>query len=458
MQTWCLFLTAIFARCLVIVDGKHLIAQASDLSNEYPSPTSLCGENLAKETGMLVDLYYVYYKPSANMINAPVILWLSGGPGCSGLFALFFENGPCSFDVEINNISLNPYAWTGLAHMIYLDQPKGTGYSDGDHGITHPWSLVGAADNMYKFLQQFYIQHPELKNNDFYIFGESYAGHYVPELAVRLLNETLVPAVKGIAIGNGVVSTSAWVESIVPYLNVSEYGYNFLGRNGNIFRDLCERFKTALARCRRDGNLSRLPASPACSEALQILTEIESATTSAVRDLGRNIYDVRLQCHRDDTVQLCYRFSRLQAFVNAPSTSAYFTNVPHVWRVCSPGGLSKLAQMDQLRESELNVAQALEHGVRVVVYGGDADSVVNWMSQDSWTRDLSWQHHAEFSSTSFSKKVLGGQPIGLVRTSHGLSFMKVFNAGHMVAHDQPATAYEIVRSFLYDTPGVGMFS
>ncbi|EEY68296.1 serine protease family S10, putative [Phytophthora infestans T30-4] len=407
-QAWSLLLVTILARCCMLSGGESLFAQASALSNEYPSSTSLCGEDLAEETGTLNGLYYVYYQSSAKRKNVPVILWLSGGPGCSGLVALLFENGPCSFDDETDTISLNPYAWTGLANVVYLDQPKGTGYSNGERGITRPWSLDGAADDIHEFLHQFYQQHPELRVSDFYIFGESFAGHYVPDLALRLIDDSSLPTLKGIAIGNGVVSTTAWVESVIPFFKVNEYGYDFLGSNEII--------------------------------------------------LGRNAYDIRRECHQDDALQLCYRFSRLQAFVNTPAASSYFGEAPHEWKLCSSGALQQLAEMDQLEESESNVARALERGVRVLVYGGDADTVVNWMSQDLWTRALSWKHQAQFSSAAFNEQKYNGRSIGRVRSSHGLSFMKVYNAGHMVPHDQPAIAYEMVRSFLHDDPRVGMFS
>ncbi|POM62283.1 Serine protease family S10 [Phytophthora palmivora] len=463
LHAWHLLVVALVAQCCKLSVGEHQFAKASDLHSNYPSSASLCGENLTKETGMLNGLYYVFYETSVTTkLDIPVILWLSGGPGCSGLVALLFENGPCSFDDEAGTISFNPYSWTGLAHVIYLDQPKGTGYSDGDNGVTNPWSLEGAADDMRTFLQQFYLQHPNLKANDFYVFGESYAGHYVPDLAVRLLNEdSSLPKLKGIAIGNGVVSTTAWVDSVIPFFKSSEYGYDFLGSNEENIRTARDRFVSAIARCRRGNNLRHIPTEGAnsdCIEALQSLSDFEGATVSSVWGIGRNVYDMRRKCHLDDALQLCYRFSRLQTFVNSPNVSVYFDDVPHEWSVCSSGALPELATMDKLEESESNVAQALEHGVRVLVYGGDSDTVVNWMSQDTWTRVLTWKYQAEFNSASFIEHKLHNQPIGRVRSSHGLSFMKVYNAGHMVPHDQPAVAYEIVRSFLYDTQGVGMFS
>ena len=35
-------------------------------------------------------------------------------------------------------------------------------------------------------IQAFFKQHPEFAKNDFFITGESYAGHYIPAFAARV--------------------------------------------------------------------------------------------------------------------------------------------------------------------------------------------------------------------------------------------------------------------------------
>ena len=35
-------------------------------------------------------------------------------------------------------------------------------------------------------MQAFFKEHPQYVKNDFYITGESYAGHYIPAFAVRV--------------------------------------------------------------------------------------------------------------------------------------------------------------------------------------------------------------------------------------------------------------------------------
>lgn len=61
------------------------------------------------------------------------------------------------------------------------------------------------------FLKGFVLENPEYEGRDFYITGESYAGHYVPAIAYHLLTAaTDVPLnLKGIAIGNGLTDPFA---------------------------------------------------------------------------------------------------------------------------------------------------------------------------------------------------------------------------------------------------------
>ena len=51
--------------------------------------------------------------------------------------------------------------------------------------------------------------HPDMADRDFYVTGESYAGHYVPAVSNRLFHEMRKPGtgkkidLKGFAVGNG---------------------------------------------------------------------------------------------------------------------------------------------------------------------------------------------------------------------------------------------------------------
>lgn len=48
-------------------------------------------------TTMKKAIHYVYLESQNDKDNDPVILWVSGGPGCSSLFSMFYEVGPFRF-------------------------------------------------------------------------------------------------------------------------------------------------------------------------------------------------------------------------------------------------------------------------------------------------------------------------------------------------------------------------
>ncbi|CAL5212033.1 unnamed protein product [Lathyrus oleraceus] len=74
-----------------------------------------------------------------------------------------------------------------------------------------PTDGIGVSNDLYAFLQAFFKEHPQLVKNDFYITGESYAGHYIPALASRVHKgnknkEGNIINFKGFAIGNGLTN------------------------------------------------------------------------------------------------------------------------------------------------------------------------------------------------------------------------------------------------------------
>lgn len=434
---------------------RELFAVADALSADHdnlqaPPSNSLCGEQVQMETGFLNGLYYIFYESSSARVGVgadlkiPVILWLSGGPGCSGLVGGLFELGPCIFDDEADRVSFNPYAWTSLAHVIFLDQPRGTGFSDPDNDSS--WTHAESTQYMASFLVQFFENHPELAARDFYIFGESYGGHFVPNLAQRLLStdpERWKPVMKGVGIGNGLVSPQAVVDTYVDFASTNSYVGDLLGENEDLLRQRAAQFALAIQECESATNdrtrrrSLRTNSAKDCEDAVDYYDSFLGIADAAVASAGRNVYDVRRLCHVDDRIGLCYRFSRLEDFVNQPKVLAYFGASRRRWTLCNDKTYANLRRVDFIEESESGVAYLLEQGVRVLVYGGDADSVVNWESQDVWTRRLKWSRQKEFNAAPVESFRVSAKPVGLVRSAHGLSFMKVFEAGHV----RPGTSY-----------------
>ena len=103
----------------------------------------------------------------------------------------------------------NPYAWTKVANMLWLEQPVGVGFSYcQNNNCTCDYEGCSFDVDAYGFFVNFLKAYPELSKLDFHISGESYGGVYVPYIANAVLtgnaggkNPTI--NLKGILIGNG---------------------------------------------------------------------------------------------------------------------------------------------------------------------------------------------------------------------------------------------------------------
>ncbi|KAK8959152.1 Serine carboxypeptidase-like 18 [Platanthera guangdongensis] len=138
------------------------------------------------------DLFYYFVESERNPREDPLILWLTGGPGCSSFYGLVREIGPLRFKVAPYNETLptlvyNPYAWTKVSNIIFLDWPAVTGFSflksskdyyNGDD--------FKSSKEICDFLEQWFLDHPKFKSNPFYVGGNSYGGKMVPIVALKI--------------------------------------------------------------------------------------------------------------------------------------------------------------------------------------------------------------------------------------------------------------------------------
>ncbi|XP_060173364.1 serine carboxypeptidase-like 17 isoform X2 [Lycium barbarum] len=64
-----------------------------------------------------VQLFYYFLKSESEPTKDPIMLWLSGGPGCSSFTAFVYQIGPLYFEPQVYNgslpkLTLNPNSWT----------------------------------------------------------------------------------------------------------------------------------------------------------------------------------------------------------------------------------------------------------------------------------------------------------------------------------------------------------
>lgn len=87
---------------------------------------------------------------------------------------------------------------------------------------------------------------------------------------------------------------------------------------------------------------------------------------------------------------------------------------------------------DWMQSYQQLLPDQLADGIRVLIYAGDQDYICNWLGNQAWTQALNWPHRAEFNSTLPKPWMAGGQSAGTLQSSNGFSFLRVFEAGHMV--------------------------
>ncbi|KVI09702.1 Peptidase S10, serine carboxypeptidase [Cynara cardunculus var. scolymus] len=360
-------------------------------------------------------MFYFFFESRSRKTD-PVVIWLTGGPGCSSELALFYENGP--FKIEKNSsLVWNEYGWDQASNLLYVDQPTGTGfsYSSDNRDIRH--NEQGVSDDLYDFLQAFFKEHPEFAKNDFYITGESYAGHYIPAFAAR-----------GFAIGNGLtdplVQYKAYTDYALDMGIIKESDYKHI----NTKLPACE---TAIKLCGTDGTIACMAAYLACNT---IFSSIKSVAGNI------NHYDIRKECEGS----LCYDFSNMENLLSKKSVKEALGVGDIDFVSCSPVVYQAMI-MDWMRNLEAGIPHLLEDGIKLLVYAGEYDLICNWLGNSRWVHAMEWSGQKEFGASADVPFMVGGSEAGLFKTHGPLTFLKVHDAGHMVPMDQPKAALNMLK-------------
>ncbi|XVF23523.1 hypothetical protein REPUB_Repub13aG0046100 [Reevesia pubescens] len=424
-------------------EGSKLVEKRFKFPNlEAPAGVSL--EDLGHHAGYYklpnsndARMFYFFFE-SRNSKKDPVVIWLTGGPGCSSELALFYENGPFTI---ADNMSLvwNEYGWDKSSNLLYVDQPIGTGFSySSDRGdIRHNEDEV--SNDLYDFLQAFFAEHPEFAKNDFYITGESYAGHYIPAFAARVhrgnkAKDGIHVNLKGFAIGNGLTDPAIQYKAYTDYALdmglIKKTDYNRI----NKLVPVCE---MAIKLCGTDGTIS-------CMASYFVCNTIFNGVMALAGDT--NYYDIRKKCEGS----LCYDFSNMETLLNKKSVrdALGVGNIDFV--SCSPTVYQAML-VDWMRNLEVGIPALLEDGIKLLVYAGEYDLICNWLGNSRWVHAMQWSGQKEFVASPEVPFVVDGSEAGILKTHGPLGFLKVHDAGHMVPMDQPKAALEMLKRWTKGT-------
>ncbi|KAG2492349.1 hypothetical protein HYH03_009297 [Edaphochlamys debaryana] len=382
--------------------------------------------------------YFFFQSRSKDAAKDPLVLWMTGGPGCSSEIAIFFENGPYSINADRKTLTETKYGWDTYHNMIFVDQPIGTGFSYSGDWRDTVFDETRVGQDMLDFLWEFYRVHPEMQANPFYVTGESYAGHYVPAVssAIYRANELgqgpMTIPLAGLAIGNGMTH---------PSIQFPAYA-DFALENKLISQGLHDSIQWWMPLCTWgaefcDSHKWRL----ACTIALQVC-QLTSFERILMANPGINVYDITKKCEGD----LCYDMSAADDFLNQPEVRKELGVGNREWSECNMD-VNGNFMGDWLRSYDDLLPPLLEDGIRVMIYAGDLDLICNWLGNERWVDVMDWERSSEWPSVAAVEWAVEKAVAGSVRELGPLSFVKVYQAGHMVPMDQPRNALGMMWRF-----------
>jgi len=476
-MNWCLLSIVILYNLrgienhLVIDLSNGVSSKEHDLPEAYSNvaePTNiisdgkLCDPNVQQYSGyihfsgFLGDKSYFFWllESRSNPSTDPLVVWLTGGPGCSSQMALLTENGPCWANEYGNGTIPNEFSWTNKANVIWVDQPAGAGFSTG----TWDYGEGGVAEDFYDFLQEFYKQLPQYKNNTLFITGESYAGHYIPAISNHIWeknqedNDDFEIPLRGLAIGNGLTNTEI---QYTEYPDMALDGGKSEGgslEEGVITNQYVQDImRAAVPPCTaliKECNAGiPVVSTEACLGAYIVCNYGEQIPYQLS---GYNPYDMRIKCEK---LPLCYDFDNVDKFLNRPDVQETL-GAKGSWTSCNMLA-NKLYIADFMKNFHHEIANLLENGLEVLIYAGDVDYICNWLGNKMWVKALEWEGKEAFNAADDEPWTLStGETAGRLRTYKNFQFLQVYNAGHMVPMDQPQAASEMLNTWLEGTLGL----
>ncbi|WP_133128690.1 S10 family serine carboxypeptidase-like protein [Legionella nagasakiensis] len=375
-------------------------------------------------------LFYWFVEKSQPSEDAPVVLWLNGGPGAASLYGFFMENGPYLVNPN-GTLSARHDSWTQDANYLVIDQPAGVGFSYGKQNSYLNESQ--AMDQLHHAVKFFFAKYPEWASRPLYLAGESYAGKYLPQLAVRILSDNQSGQsinLKGLFVGD------PWVNPRLQQLANIEFAYS----HGLIDRRARKKVLTLYQQCIKEIDKvtpSSRRANKVCEKIQEfiqkesgglnlanIATGTEPDDGAMVRYLNRS--DVRKALHVD---------SRVAEFKTFSTKAAYILEV---------GEQDSVADLYPI---------LLAAGIRVLIYNGLEDAKdSNFISTDLWLSALDWSGKKEFAKASTCVWRTGKEVNGYAKSGAGLTQVKIRGAGHLAPIDQPARALNLFRHFIKDQP------
>ncbi|KAF8689256.1 hypothetical protein HU200_042047 [Digitaria exilis] len=414
-----------------------------------------------------VRLFYYFIRSERSPTDDPLMLWVTGGPGCSVLTALAYEIGPLRFDLNsytdgVPRLVHKEDSWTKVSNVIFLDSPVGTGFSYSGTEQGYQSSDTKAVNQILFFLKKWFDEHPEFLANPLYIAGDSYSGKIVPTVTSEIARGNVSHyfiffIILGYLVGNPVTDSKFDKPSKIPFAHgmglISDEMYEVRIHNISIhipgdsateylkndffvkcIGDICTNH--VLEPLCDDDSIRRLKLKPKLnSGAREMLQHQEHIADAEIR-----LSEISSQCRTAG-----YMMSTTWANNGKvrEALGIHKGTVPS-WSRCD-FDISYAYDIPSTVKYHLDVTT---RGYRSLVYSGDHDLVVPFIGTQAWIKSLNFSIVDEWRPW-----FVGGQVAGFTRSySNNLTFATVKGGGHTAPEYMPRQCFAMFERWLSGDP------
>ncbi|CAL5191882.1 unnamed protein product [Lathyrus oleraceus] len=438
------------------------------------------------------NLYYYFVQSEGNSSKDPIVLWLNGGPGCSSFDGFVFEHGPFNFEKPVTKgglpkLKLNPYSWSKVSNIIYLDSPVGVGFSYSRNETDYGTGDEQTALDTHVFLLKWFELYPEFLANPLFLAGESYAGVYVPTLAHKIVKgiEAGIKTklnFKGYLIGNPVADEEFDGNALVPFAHgmglISDQIFEDTVKacNGTFYItdfDPCSKLISKIHSIIRalnrydilepcfygDEKEENHKHNPKLPLSFRQLGKTEKSLPIRKRMFGRAWpYGAIVQdgivpswpqlISNLNTAPPCTDDEIAMVWLNNPDVrKAIHTvekSVVSEWVLCT----SKVIYHHDLGSMIPYHKNLTSKGYSALIYSGDHDMCVPFTGTEAWTRSLGYKIVDEWRPWLIDDQVAGFTQ----GYANKLRFLTVKGSGHTVPEYKPKESLYFYKHFLEGTP------
>ncbi|XP_061370016.1 serine carboxypeptidase-like 12 isoform X1 [Gastrolobium bilobum] len=403
-----------------------------------------------------VQAFYYFVESENNPKEDPLMLWLTGGPGCSALSGLFFELGPLAlikedYNGSVPNLVLRSNSWTKASSIIFVDLPVSTGFS---YATTESaaqrsdWRLV---HHFHQFLRKWLIDHPKFLSNEVYIGGDSYSGIPIPVIVQEISqgNEKGIKPwinLQGYLLGNA-ATTGKETNYKIPFAHgmglISDELYESLQKN-----------------CRGE-YVNVDTENVLCSRDIQSFNEDTSGLNTAhILDPVCDWLETEVSWRRS-LVQK-YPWKYLNSHLKLPPLSCrsyvyflcgYWANDDNVRKALHirKGSIGKWHRCSFEIPNKHDILSSYEYhvnlsrkGYRSLIYSGDHDMSVPFLATQAWVRSLNYS-----IVDDWRQWYTNGQVAGYTRTySNRMTFATVKGGGHTAPEYKPEECFAMYSRWI----------